>query len=55
MLKKDNNKKEQELELKDGRTIFKTHNGFRSFVKDSKGKATQISDAYYLKAKKHKV
>jgi len=53
--------KEQIVNLKNGKQIYKTHNGFRSFVveKDKtvrgklvKGKVTQVSEEYYLKAKK---
>lgn len=43
---------EQEILLKDGRTIFKTHNGFKSFVKDKKGNVTEVSDAYYEACKR---
>ena len=47
----DPNTIEQELKLKDGRVIFKTHNGFRSFVKDQKGKTTRVTQVYYNKVK----
>jgi len=45
--------REQILNLKDGRTIFKTHNGFRSFVQSKKGEVTEVTDKYYNQAKKH--
>ena len=48
----DPNTVEQEIELRDERTIFKTHNGFKSFVKSKKGEITPITEAYYLKAKR---
>jgi hypothetical protein len=41
------NDREQIIELKDGRTIFKTHNGFKSFVQSKKGEVTEVSDVYY--------
>ena len=41
---------EQVLELKDGRTLFKTHNGFKAFVK-KKDEVTAITHAYYNKSK----
>jgi hypothetical protein len=41
------NDREQIIELKDGRIIFKTHNGFKSFVQSKKGEVTEISDVYY--------
>jgi hypothetical protein len=47
----ENTKQEQVIHLKDGRTIFKTHNGFKSFVKDNKGTIVEITDTYYNKAK----
>ena len=46
--------REQVLCLKDGRTIFKTHNGFRAFVEDRKGKVSPVTQKYYLKAHKIK-
>lgn len=47
--------REQIIKLKDGRTIFRTHNGFKSFVESEKGEITPITDAYYLKAKRLKI
>jgi len=47
--------REQILALKDGRTIFKTHNGFKSFVITAKGKITEVTAEYYNQAKKHAV
>ena len=46
--------KEQIIELKDGRTIFKTHNGFKSFMKNQKGIIIPITEKYYLKVKRNK-
>jgi hypothetical protein len=42
--------REQVLTLKDGRTIFKTHNGFRAFVENKKGVVSPVTQEYYLKA-----
>ena len=50
----DLDNKEQVIELKDGRTIFKTHNGFKSFVQTKKGEVTEVTDDYYNKAKKNR-
>jgi hypothetical protein len=47
----DPNTVEQGLELKDGRKIGKTHNGFRAFVIGQKGKVTPITLEYYAKVK----
>lgn len=44
-------KVEQEIELKDGRKIFKTHNGFKFFVMSKKGETTEVTEEYYNKAK----
>ena len=46
---------EQIVLLKDGRTIFKTHNGFKSFVKDAKGVVTEVTSDYYKQAFKNRV
>jgi hypothetical protein len=43
--------REQEIQLKDGRTIFKTHNGFKFFVESKKGEITEVTEAYYNQAK----
>jgi len=43
--------REQILKLKDGRTIFKTHNGFKYFVETKKGDITEVTYSYYNKAK----
>ena len=45
------NNREQILELKDGRTIFKTNNGFKSWVQSKKGEVTEVTDQYYNQAK----
>lgn len=47
--------KEQLLVLKDGRKIYKTHNGFKSFVETEKGEVTEVTDEYYNQAKKNRV
>jgi hypothetical protein len=45
--------REQVMNLKDGRTIFKTHNGFRNFVISKSGKSTtKVTEEYYSKAKR---
>lgn len=46
--------REQIIELKDGRTIYKTHNGFRAFVEDRNGKSLPITMFYYNKVKRLK-
>lgn len=46
--------REQEIELKDERTIFKTHNGFKCWMQYKKGEIIPVTEAYYLKAKKHR-
>lgn len=51
----DNSKKiEQLVELKDGRIIYKTDNGFTSWV-ESKGKHTKVTNDYYKKAFKNRI
>lgn len=47
--------KEQELKLKDGRTIFKTHNGFKCFVENKKGAITEVTQKYYNQAKRNRL
>ena len=47
--------KEQELLLKDGRIIYKTHNGFKCFVQSKSGEVTEVSDKYYDQVKCNKV
>lgn len=37
--------------LSDGRTIYKTHNGFKYWLKDAKGNSTEVDEAYYKKSK----
>lgn len=46
--------KEQITTLKDGRTIFKTHNGFKSFVMTKKGEVTEVTSEYYANAFKNR-
>ena len=43
--------KEQHLKLKDGREIWKTHNGFKSFVKSQKGVVSEVTADYYKSVK----
>ena len=43
--------REQVIVLKDGRTIFKTHNGFKSFVESKKGEVTEVTSEYYNQVK----
>lgn len=45
---------EQRLELKDGRVIYKTHNGFKSWLL-AKGVVTPITDKYYNQVKVHAI
>jgi hypothetical protein len=45
---------EQVIHLKDGRKIFKTHNGFKSFCESKNGEIIEVTDAYYNQAKKHR-
>lgn len=44
-------KREQVIVLKDGRTIFKTDNGFKSFVESKKGEVTEVTNEYYNQVK----
>ena len=46
---------EQRHKLKDGRVIFKTHNGFKYYVVDKKSKTLEVSKEYYKKLLKHKL
>lgn len=48
------NDREQELTLKDGRKLYKTHNGFKSFVESKKGISIEVTDEYYNTSKKCK-
>lgn len=45
---------EQQIDLPDGRSIFKTHNGFECYVMDKNGVVTPVTQEYYLKAKRTK-
>lgn len=49
-----NSNREQIVELKDGRTIFKTHNGFKCFVESKKGEVTEVTYEYYIQAFRNK-
>lgn len=46
--------REQLIELKDGRVIFKTDNGFKSFVQSKKGEVTEVTNEYYNQVKINK-
>lgn len=48
-------KKTSDHKLKDGRSIYRTHNGFRFFVVSKKGISTQVTEEYYFKCKKSKL
>ena len=47
--------RENEITLKDGRVIFKTHNGFKYFVQSKKGEVTEVTAEYYNQAKTKRV
>lgn len=47
--------KERILKLKDGLTIFKTHNGFKSFVESKSGEVTEVTNEYYNSVKQNAV
>ena len=55
MAKYNPNTREQIFKLKDGRTIFKTHNGFEYWVEDQKGVVHSVTEKYYAQVKKNKV
>ena len=46
-----NTERESIIELKDGRTLFKTHKGFKSWVEDKKGEVTEVTEAYWNQCK----
>ena len=46
--------REQVLHLKDGRVIFKTHNGFNFFVESKKGEVLEVTEAYFNQAKNNR-
>jgi len=46
---------EQIFVLKDGRTIFKTHNGFKAWMTDTKGVTIPTTLEYYTKLKFNKI
>lgn len=48
-------KRENIVELKDGRTIFTTHNGFKYFVQTKKGEVTEVTDKYYNSVKANRL
>ena len=46
-----NLEKESIIELKDGRVLYKTHNGFKHWVTDKKGIETEVTEAYWNQCK----
>lgn len=40
-------KPEQIFKLKDGRILFKTHNGFKHHIKDKKGNISEVTSEYW--------
>lgn len=42
--------KEQEFSLKDGRKIWKTHNGFKYYVQTKNREVTEVTEQYYQQA-----
>jgi hypothetical protein len=50
----NSNKIEQLVPLKDGRLIFKTNNGFTSYVQDKNGRRAEVTEEYYKKAFKNR-
>jgi hypothetical protein len=50
-MEKTSSIRENEIFLKDGRTIFRTHNGFKYFVQTKKGEVTEVTAEYYNQAK----
>lgn len=52
----DNSKvKESIVPLVDGRTAFKTDNGFKYWIESKKGVADEVSEDYYIKALNHRI
>lgn len=47
--------KTSEFKLKDGRTIFRTHNGFKYWVTHENSPTQEVTEEYYFKAKKNKI
>ena len=47
--------KEQEFLLKDGRSIFKTHNGFKYYVQSRKGEIIEVTESYYKQAFQNRI
>jgi len=43
---------EQVIKLSNGREIFKTHNGFKCYLKDKHQKVTAVAQEYYTKLKR---
>ena len=43
------------IELKDGRTLYSTNNGFRYWVESKSGVLDSITEAQYNKAKQHRL
>lgn len=51
---KENNKIESTIELKDGRKLHTTKNGFVYWVESKKRKVDQITEAQYKHALRHR-
>lgn len=39
--------RESIIKLKDGRTLYKTHNGFKYWVESKKGESTEVTEKYF--------
>lgn len=46
---------ESVVKLKDGRELYKTHNGFKHFVVSKKGVHAEVTEAYWNKCKLNRV
>ena len=46
---------EQEFTLKDGRKIFKTHNGFKYWLLGKNKEKQEVSEEYWKKAFKNRI
>lgn len=47
--------KESIVKLTDGRTLYKTHNGFKWFVETKKGVSTEVTESYYMSSLKSRL
>ena len=55
MLLNNELKREQHVDLKDGRKLYKTNNGFTYWCENKKGVAEEVTLEYYMKALKNRV